>query len=300
MPSAKPLNIETAFGPSLRETLLLASHPDESHDAQGGPRPDRRTLVLKLDGKRAVYHEQLSKPLSRSWYSASGVAYCSAGTNRSIYKYAAGRWTEEAFSDAPGDFISSVFAVPGQTPESDTVFLARQNQIFIRQGGSWQSKRAPGDAAPWQMDGTRGDQVYIGASTLSMWNGTELVELEGPRGGAQCLVLGADDRIIAGAVRVNVSTKDGGWQRIDTPVERFCQFARLGQDVYALSTRRGVCRVYPGEPTVVTRKLEATGIVSVGDGLIAYGEDGCLAFDGKEWFEVDIPTCVAGSVPTTV
>jgi len=35
----------------------------------------------------------------------------------------------------------------------------------------------------------------------------------------------------------------------------------------------------------------------VGDGLIAYGTDGVLAYDGKQCFDVQIPACEVGKLP---
>jgi hypothetical protein len=298
MSSAKVLHVRSAFGRSLQETYLLAAHPDEDLDAQGRPLRDARTLVLKLQGNRAVYQEQLPLRLGSSWYSSTGVAYCGAIDSKVIYKYAAGAWTEEQFSDKPVDFVSYIFAVPGESAAGDTVFLATPKQIFIRQGGKWLSKRAPGEGFPFQMDGTRGDQVYIGGPELSMWDGKKLVSLDAPEDdGLGSLVLSADDRLVGGSTYISISTESGGWERIAAPVKRFFMFARFREEVYALSGMKGVLRVYPGKPTVVTPPMEAYWLASVGDGLVAVGEDVVFAYDGTRWFEVDIPKCELGKVP---
>jgi len=300
MSSAKVLHVRSAFGRSLQETYLLAAHPDEDLDDQGRPRRDARTLVLKLQGKRAVYQEQLPVRLGSCWYSSTGVAYCGAIDSRVIYKYAAGSWTEEQFSEKPVDFVSYIFAVPGESPASDTVFLATPKQIFIRQGGKWLSTPALGEGFPFQMDGTRGDQVYIGGPELGMWDGKKLVALDAPEDdNLGSLALSSDDRLVGGSRAVSVSTESGGWERIATPprIKTFFMFARFRDEVYALSGTKGVLRVYPGKASVVTQPLEAYWLASVGDGLVAVGEDVVFVYDGTSWSEVDIPKCELGKVP---
>lgn len=299
MPAAKRLVVSCAFGASLKETVLLARHPDESHDEQGHPLPDARTLVLALEGKRAVFRDVVPAPLISASYSTSGTAYCGSLHRRVLYTWRAGRWSEETFSDKPVAVARYVYAFPGSKPEDDTVFVAGDKRVFVRQRNKWQSKRVPGEAQPYQIEGSRADQVFVGGIDLFVWDGAALNELEAPEDDMiQFLALSADDRLIGGSTYVNASTEDGKWERIETPVEGFFGFARLAKDVYALSDEDGIFRVYPGKPKkVVTRGIDPLGFVSVGDGLIAFGREGVQAFDGKTWFDVDVPSCVAGRTP---
>ena len=71
MPTPKPLRIRSAFGSSLGHAMLLAAHPDETHDANGDHRPDARTFVLELKGQRCVVREELPVQLVRTGWSVS-------------------------------------------------------------------------------------------------------------------------------------------------------------------------------------------------------------------------------------
>lgn len=298
MSTSKTLSVKFAFGPDLANTFLLSAHPDETHDEQGDPLADQRTLVLKLQGTRAVLHEILPFPLVRAGYSASGAAYCGSVNSGTVHVWHAGHWTKETFSTKPVPFVRYVFAVPGRTPVEDTVFLATEHHVHIRQRGKWTSKRVPGEGLPYQMHGERPDEVFIGGPTLLLWDGKKLAELESPEDDIILgLAISADDRLIGGDTYVSASTPTGGWARIPTPVKDFFSFARFQDMVYALSTDHGVLRVYPGRPEIVTPPLAATALVPVGDGLIAIGDDAVFVYDGNEWTRVHIPTCEVGGMP---
>ena len=298
MPSAKTLVVQTAFGKSLGETLLLALHPDESHDDNGDPLPNARTIVLELRGDKAVFREELPIPLYRSWYSTSGAAYCSSVESGALHRWQGGTWSSELFSKKSIDFVSYVYGVPGKKPDADTLFVATEKHLFVRQAGKWLRKRVPGEGFPYQMTGTQPNEVYVGATDVLLWDGTTLSEIESPEDdNMRGLTLTADDRLVGGRTYVSVSTPDGEWERIDTPVEGFHVFTRLGDTVYALSDEDGVLSVYPGKPKVLTKPLDSLGLVNVGDGLVAYGNDGVLAFDGKKWTKIKIPACAAGKRP---
>jgi hypothetical protein len=295
MPVAKTLRVNTAFGESLGQTLLLAAHPDETHDANGDPLPNARTLVLALQGDRAVFREQLDLPLVRSFYSSSGVAYCGSVQRGTVHKWQAGRWSAEAFSSAPVDFVRYVFVVPGIVPDEDVVFIATPDRVFVRDGGRWTDHRAE---YPLQMDGTRKDQVFVGSPELSMWDGGRLVALGSPKDDSiNGLAVTADDRLVGGEKYVSISTPDGGWDRIDTPTTGIYAFARFRDEVYALSDKAGVVRVCPGPAVLVSPAIDPIGLAVVGDGLIAIGEDTVLAYDGTRWTTVSLPACEAGKLP---
>lgn len=300
MSSRVPLRIDSAFGASLGSTLLLSSHPEESHDDNGDPRPDARTLVLALRGNRASFVNELQTPALRSWYSTgSQTAYCGSVDSNAIHLYHGGRWTRQSFSDKPVDYIRYVYGWAGTTPESDTVMLATQDSLFVRLGGAWKQYQVPGEGFPLQMVGTSPQQIYVGGPELCLWDGTTLTALEGPPwDNTDCLAITPDDRLVAGSEYVSVSRPDGGWEKLDTPMRGFAAFARYKDTIYALSHEDGVASVYPGPVTAVTRALEATTLVSVGDGLVAIGDDGVLVFDGSQWSEIEIPLCEVGKLPT--
>ncbi|MFT3925150.1 MAG: hypothetical protein QM778_21620 [Myxococcales bacterium] len=287
----KTLRVTSAFGRTLKEAILLAYHPDEY------PKGIRRTFLLRLQGDRAVVLEERPYLLGCAWYSSSGTTYCSVVDSGAIHRWHAGQWSEETFSSKPAE-VRYVYVVPGAKPEDDTVFLAGEKQLFVRQAGKWLSKRIPGQGFPFQVTGTSADQVYVGASELSVWDGKKLNSLESPDDDSMSgLALTADDRLIGGNDFISASTSDGGWERIPTPFKGVFMFARLGDDVYALTDKQGVAKVYPGPIQSFTRPLDALGLLAVGDGLIAFGRDGVLAFDGTRWFEVHMPSCELGQAP---
>jgi hypothetical protein len=299
MSTAQRLRVFSALGASRAETFIVSAHPDESHDATGELIPGRRTLLLKVSGNRAVLAEEVPAPLTRSWYSASGAAYFGVNDSGSLRRLYKGAWSEEKFSDTPVSFIAYIYAVPGETPDTDTLFLASPQQIFIRQDGKWQMKRPPGEGLPYQIDGSDPKQVFIGGSELAQWNGSKLTVLEAPDDDIiDGLALSADDRLVGGNSYVSVSEADGGWRRIATPTKRFYAYARWRDHVYTLSSKSGVLRVYPGPVEVLTRPLKGpVGLVAVGDGLIALSREAVLMFDGSQWTEIQIPTCELGKLP---
>jgi hypothetical protein len=290
--SAKPLIIRSVFGTSLANAVFVACQPDEAYDRGGSPVPGSRTLLLRLRGQRLTYFDEVPFNIVTTFLSASGVAYCGSVQSGTLYKWQSGQWSEEVFSKKPVEVIRCIFAVPGKTPEEDTVFLATPKQIFIRQGGNWKGLRAPGEGFPFQMDGSRADQVFIGAEPLCLWDGQKLQELEPPDDDTiSALALTADDRLVGGNTYVNISTPDGVWERIETGEDGIYCLARFNDDVYGLSDESGVIKVYPGRATVVSPVVvDPTGLFPVGDGMVATGE-GVLAFDGKNWFPVEVPLC---------
>jgi hypothetical protein len=298
MPSAKTLFVNSAFGPSLEKTILLAQQPDERIDSNGDPLPNVRSFVLGLRGRKAVLLEERPLPLVNSWYSASGVAYIASNERSTLQTWQSGSWAEEPFSPKPVDFIRYVFAIAGDSPHDDTVFLMARKRIYVRVAGKWRNFRAPGEGLPLQTDGTRADQVFIGGSTLSMWDGNQLVELESPEDDLMNrLAVSADDRLVGGNQYVNISNADGTWSRVDTPTLGMFAYARFRDSVYALSDKMGLLKVYPGKVEVLSSPIDPMGLASVGDGLIAYGTDGVLAYDGKQCFDVQIPACEVGKLP---
>jgi hypothetical protein len=146
--------------------------------------------------------------------------------------------------------------------------------------------------------GAKADEIYIGGSELCLWNGSELTELETPDWDTTNYVaLAADDRLVSGTRSISVSTEQGGWERIDTPAQGFMGLVAFRGDVYALSSENGVMRVYPGPAALLTKPLAARGMVALSDGIIAFGKGGVIAFDGNQWFDVQVPLCELGQAP---
>jgi hypothetical protein len=226
------------------------------------------------------------------------MAYCGSVERGTIHKWCKGQWEVETFCTHPVEFVRYVYVWPGLTPAEDNVFLATREDVFVRQNGTWRRERVPGEGFPLQMEGSRADQIFIGGPQLCLWDGQTLSMLQNPRGDtANCLALSTDGRLIAGSSYVNASTPDGGWERLNSSIREFSGFARFQDAVYALSDDNGVVRIYPGPVASLTRSLSANDIVSVGDGLIAIGNDGVLTFDGQTWREVQIPSCEVGKSP---
>jgi hypothetical protein len=294
------LRVYTCFGASLNSTLLLACHPDEFVDENDNEVPNARTLVLQLSNGRAVFVGEVGGPLFRSWFSAgSQTAYCTSEEfNNELHIWRAGHWSKESFESGPAPFIRFVYGWSGQTPEEDVLFLAAEELLFVRQNGVWSKHPVPDEWTPWQIVAAARDQVYLGGSELYLWNGSSLTELGLPDGdSARCLALTADDRLVAGERYVSLSRPDGSWERLAMPTKGFYMFNRLGDTVYGLSDDMGVLRLLPGPPVAVTRTLDATALIHVGDGLVAIGNDGVIIFDGSTWSEVDIPLCEVRKQP---
>jgi hypothetical protein len=296
MAKAKPLIIWTAFGPSRDEALLLAAHPDETHDEFGNPRPDRRTLVLALEGNDARFMEEHPAPLARAWYSkGSGVGYCTSVDSRKLYKWQAGKWSEEVFSEAPIDFITFIFGFPGAEPKEDQLFLVASKLLFIRSKGTWKKHSLKGSEFPIQVHGRDPSEVFIGGEPLLKWNGKKVEEIEGPDDGD--LICGlwvtADERLVGGDTDMSITTPEGGWKRLRTPVKNFGTLTELDGVIYATS-REGMVRVLPPKAEVVSPKLDVKRVANVGDALIALGEAFSLVGREKSWKKITVPELEAG------
>jgi hypothetical protein len=299
MSDRRVLRILTAFGPSRTDTLLLASHPSEEH-AKGKPVPNRRTLVLRLQGTQAVFVDELPMALARSWYSTgSEVAYCAGVQTGTLHKYHQGSWSEEQFSATPVDFVRSMFGFAGATPAKDQLFLSTGNAVHIRTDGVWKRHALAGEKFSFQIHGRDSSDVYIGGSDkLFKWNGTALEELEFPDDDTvSALCVTSDDRLVGGNKYASVTTPSGGWQRIDTPIKDFTAFAEFQGIAYGATFENGIAAVWPGPSSVVCPAVPIARFADVGDALLALGKSACLEYDGVSWRPVLVPECDVGQRP---
>lgn len=298
MSSAKPLKISGAFGTSRDQAILFAVHPDEEHDPAGNPLANRRTFILELQEKQAIFREELPFPLARAWCSPTGTGYCSSIQSNQIYKYSQGRWTKEVFSPKTIPFITFVFGLAGDNPEDDTLILSSESGIFVRQGGSWSMLPSLG-GTPFQIHGRHLNEVFVGGTELAKYNGKTLEPLDPPEDDSiSALWVTSDDRLIGGNTYMSITNSDGDWERIETNESDFYNLVEFDGHIYASTFDEGIVRVYPHTPTQVTPAFETNAIISLGDGLIAVGDDESMIFDGNEWSAIQVPVCQEGKTPS--
>ena len=298
MDEAVPLRIATAFGPSRDKTLLLAMHPDEAFE-RGKARPDRRTLVLSLKGTKATFQEERPMALVRSWYSTgSGVAYCTGITTNTLYKWQAGKWSDENFSASPAKSVRFIFGLPGATPEDDQLFLASADGLFIRTKGTWTQHSLGGDKTPYQIHGRSPAEVFIGGETLHKWNGATVEEIDGPDDGdiIDALWVTSDDRLVGGDSEMSITEADGSWSPLAVPAVNYGNLEEFRGIIFA-SSGDGVAQVLPPLPDLVSPPAALARIVNVGDALIAIGNDVALVGDGTTWSAIQVPSCEVGKRP---
>src|SRR5260370_23950450 len=162
MAEKKTLRIVAAFGPSRSKTLLLSEHPDETHDEEGNPLPNARTLILSLKDDRATFVEEQPTPLFRVWYSTkSGVAYCTSVVTNKIYKWNSGKWTSEGFSERPVEVVRFIFGFAADDAKQDQLFLTSKELLFVRQNGTWKTHKLPKARFPFQIHGRSPSEVFI-------------------------------------------------------------------------------------------------------------------------------------------
>ncbi len=298
MTDPKPLRILDAFGPDLEHATLVAVHPDETHDANGDPVAERRTLLLSLSGDAATFVEQVPLALTQCWTSANGTVYFGKVGSNALSVRSGGEWHEEIFSDDPVGYVRFLWGMSGATPREDRLFISSMDGVFIRSADGWVRHDAPGEGFPHQIHGRKPDEVYIGGDQLVQYDGTALVELEGPDDDAiPALWVTQDDRLLGGDTRLSITNADGGWERIATKIGDFLVMAEFGGHVYAATYEGGVARVHPGVPERVTPEFDVDRVVSFSDGLVAPGEPHSMVFDGQTWRSISVPTCHVGATP---
>lgn len=298
MPDKKALRVSTAFGASRDEALLLAVHPDEEHDPSGDPMPHRRTLILALKGAEARFIEERPVPLVRSWFSrGSGTAYCSSIATNKLYRWHAGRWSEEVFTTTEIDFVLFIFGLEGPTPQADQLFLSTERGLFVRIGNVWSHHKLRGEDAPYQIHGRTPSEIFIGGDTLWKWDGHAPKRLKAPKDDSPDAVwLTADDHLVVGSTFLSVGNAAGDWERLTTPVEDFGVLAELNDVLYA-TTGQGVMRVMPGGCAMVSPPVDLDRMSAVGDALVAISDDVCLVGDGTSWQPIQVPACEMGQRP---
>ena len=173
MSEPKPLTLVTAFGPSLERAVLLAAHPDEQFRPDGNPIADRRSLVLRLDGERAVVVDEVLAPLVRSWYSSSGAGYCSTIDSNLLWRWEGGRWSTEQFSERRVDMIRHVFGFAGKQPADDELWMCTKGALFHRAHQTW-TRHELTQRFPYQIHGRSASELYIGGEALLRYERAEV------------------------------------------------------------------------------------------------------------------------------
>lgn len=299
MGDKKPLRISTAFGPSLDQTLLMAVHPDEEFDGDEAS-STRRTLILALQGDRAVFREEAPMPLTRAWYSAaSGVAYIASVETNKLYKWKAGKWSDEVFTDAPVRFITYVFGIGADAPEDDQLFLCARDRLFIRSRAGWTNWKMPEDGLPFQVHGRSPTAVFIAAgNAIFQWDGQNLQEMAAPnRDNATALWVTQDDRLLAGDRNLSMLGANGRWAPMALPFRDVSSLMELSGEVYASVVERGVARVLPAPAALVTPPFEVDRLEFVGNGIVAVGSPFSMLTDGTCWQTIQVPECELGQRP---
>jgi hypothetical protein len=299
MPDKVALRLSTAFGPSREHATLLAFHPEEAHDQYGKPITTRRTIVLSLKGSSAVFREERPVPLVRSWYSAgSGVGYCTSLATTKLFKWQAGKWSDETFSDTPVKIVRFIFGLSGSTPEADQLFLVSADALFIRSSGIWKRHSLRGQAGPYQIHGRGPADIFIGGDPLLKWDGKALGEVGGPEDGEIITTVWVtpDDRLIGGTRSMYVTTADGEWQPLGVPEANYGNLMELDGVVFG-SSDAGLVQVRPAQSGFVNLN-KFVRLTSVGDALVAAGDAVSIIGDGKVWEEIQMPLCEVGKRPT--
>ena len=295
MSTRKPLVGFSAFGNSMEGATILSGHPDERFSPDGDYVPDARTLLLRLNGNKAVYLEEYAFPLNRSWMSNNGTVYCTGVRTDSIFIRRNGIWRTETFSQNKVEYVNGIFGVSAEDTMEDQLYMTTSDRVFFtRIGGRW-SRHVPPERVTLLRSpyGTKPDEIYVGGNCLFLWNGTQLEQLQAPETDSlSALFVTSDDRLIGGKRRLHISNEDGGWDTIETSYSRFTHICEFQGSLYAATLGNGIIRIYPGKPEAVTQPLEINFVLTVIDGLIALGDTTVLAsFDGTEWFQVRMPIC---------
>lgn len=298
MDTRKPLMAFSVFGQSLKNAIIIAGHPDERFKPDGTYAPDARTLLLRLDGNKAVYMEEFALPLLRSWMSKNGTVYCTGAYTDKIFIRRNGLWSSETFSKTTVRVVNGLFGISAEDPSEDQLYMTTSDSIFFtRISGNWNSHVPPEEVtllcSPY---GTKPNEIYIGGSSLFLWNGTQLIQLEQPETDSMsALYVTADDRLIGGKEQLHISNEEGGWDDIKTSYSRFTKIVEFQGSLYAATFRRGIIRIYPKKPKAVTEVLKTRKIVAMNDGIIAFGDSGVfVSHDGTKWFQVEMPVCKQG------
>ncbi|MCG8572130.1 MAG: hypothetical protein MJB14_18515 [Spirochaetes bacterium] len=290
-----PLEVFSVFGGSLKDTIILAGHPDERFTPEGDIVTDSRTLMLRLHNQKAAYFDEFSIALNTSWRSHNGAVYCTAVNSNKLYIRWGEAWEEENFSPTPVEIVNSIFGISGKTPSQDQLFLTtNENWFFTRINGQWKRHIPPvGVTLLYTPYGTKANEIYVGGTCLFKWNGLQLEQLETPETDPlSALYITGDDRLIGGDNHLHISNDNGEWDAIETDYSDFMHIAEFKGALYAATFGSGVVRIFPGKPKAVTEPLEIEEIVNVGDGMIAFGEEEILMTDnGDTWQPIEMPEC---------
>ena len=293
-----PLRLSTAFGPSREQALLLAFLPGESHDKSGKPTSNRRTLVLSLKGDTATFQEERPVALMRAWYSSgSGVGYCTGVETNKIFKWQAGKWSEETFADKAEKGMRSIFGLPGATPEEDELFMVSPEALFVRSKGAWTRHSLKKQEGSYQVHGRDPAEVFIGGDPLVKWNGKSLEEVGAPEDGEIVSSVWAttDGRLVGGSTGMYLTDDKGDWIALEVPAGNYADLTELDGVLFAAADL-GLVQVRPPKaaPVETTRLLR---LANIGDAVVGIGKEESIVGDGKNWKRLKVPLCEPGKRP---
>lgn len=283
MSDAKELQILTAFGASIDTAMIIAVHPDE----RAAEPKNHRSIVLKITNGSVQVVETLSQPIYVSWLSTSGAAYCPTHNGQVVIR-TNGAWEREQVCDRDVRF-GDVFGFCGAVPRDDIVFVSSDESLFIRTEGVWKEHAMPQTVEiVRRIHGLSQDQVYITTDEgLLCWNGSKLVELEGP----ECepsgvLVISETEMLVTGGDLFYWSDETG-WETLASPAERHTIALVPFGEVVFIGTANGVLQYCSGELELVTDCF-CNNLMNIGTGVVASGDANYL-FDKEKWIKFELP-----------
>jgi hypothetical protein len=290
-----PLMAFTAFGRSMEDVIIIAGHPEERFMPDGAFNPLGRSILLRIKDQKALYIDEVGFSINRSWMSENGSVYCTAIQSDKIFTYKKKKWDEEKYSPRQVEAVNSIFGLSGKEASKDRIYLTTNDNIFFtRIDGKWEEHVPPVNVTLlYNPYGITANEIYIGGSRLFMWDGSELIQLDEPETDSlSALYITKSNNVIGGDNSLHISNDDGGWDEIKSEYSDFTRIVEFQKELYAATYDSGIIKIYPGKPEAVTDQLELDSILSLKDGLIAFGDELVLAtYDGKKWFPIKMPEC---------
>lgn len=283
MSGFKELQILTAFGASVDEAMIIAAHPDE----RSAEPKNHHSIILKIVKGVTQVVEILRQPIYASWLSTSGVGYCPTNQGQ-IITFIDGAWQLEQVCERDVRF-GDVFGFSGSDSIHDVVFVSSDESLFVRTEGIWKEHAMPQTVEiVYRMHGLSQDEVYITTDEgLLCWNGSELVELEGPEYEATGVLVISESEMLVTGGDLFYWSDETGWQTLSSPAERHTIALISFVAAAFIGTANGVLRYESGELELVT-DYYCNNLMNIGTGVIATG-DANLLFDGESWNKLNIP-----------
>ena len=260
--------------------------------------PGRRTLVLSLKGNIATFQEERPVALMRAWYSSdSGVGYCTGVETNKIFKWQAGKWSEETFADRAEKGMRFIFGLPGDKPEEDQLFMISPDTLFVRAKGVWKRHSLKKQGGAHQIHGRDPGEVFIGGDPLLKWNGKSLEEVGTPEDGeiVSSVWTTTDDRLVGGSRGMYLTDDQGDWSALAVPEANYGDLTELDGVLFAASDA-GLVQVRPPKAAPLD-KNRIFRLANIGDAVVAIGKEASIVGDGKSWKKIKVPVCEFGKKP---